>query len=227
MALQVNRIAFELFGAPTEEMVETHFEQRCGGCVSGNVSANAVIDSIGAHHHGQSVPANQALDPALNILIAGEHGLSLHRNRVHIGSIRGKRLCRGALRTFAQPVEQQRRGFLAFVANDCVKRLEPFLQFLRVNAPRFRSKTVIHNFLPLTSKVECMKVYFVRTSFCITPAIATSFGLTSRPGLLARCSARSCRILRRVGEIPSVRLRHSQQHTGLPSKRKRVRHSTT
>ena len=72
VSLEINRVAFKLVGASAEEMVEADFKQRRGGSIRGNVAANAVVHAIGANHHGQGIPADQALDAALDFLIAGE-----------------------------------------------------------------------------------------------------------------------------------------------------------
>src|SRR6202035_5084357 len=104
----------ELLRASPEEMVEAHFEERSRRGICGNMAANAVVDSIGAHHHGQRVPADQALDPALDLLVAGKDSLLVRGNRVHVWSIRGERRSdTQRLRACAEAVEQERRGFLA------------------------------------------------------------------------------------------------------------------
>ncbi len=79
MSLQVNGVAFEFVGAPAEEMVEADFVQSRGGGVRGDVPADAVIDAIGSNHHRQSVPPDQALDAALDFLIARKDGLIFRR----------------------------------------------------------------------------------------------------------------------------------------------------
>src|SRR2546429_1524378 len=60
VALKVDRIALESFGAPAEKMVEAHLVERRGGCIGGDMPADIVLDAICAHHHGQGVPANRS-----------------------------------------------------------------------------------------------------------------------------------------------------------------------
>ena len=70
-----------------EEMVKADLEQ-CGlRRVSGNVAADVVLDAIRAHHHGQRVPADDALDAPLNFLVAGEGWLPVIRNGVDVGRV--------------------------------------------------------------------------------------------------------------------------------------------
>jgi len=91
MALKINRIALELLSSPPEEVVEADLEEGCGRGIGGNMAANAVVDSIGAHHHGQGVPADQAFDPALNLLVAGKDCLFFCGNGVDVRCIRRER----------------------------------------------------------------------------------------------------------------------------------------
>ena len=91
MALEVDGVAFEIFAAGAEEMVEADFIKSGGGGVRGDVAADVVLDAIGADDHGQRVPANQALDAALELLIAGEQRLEAGGNRVDVRSVGGER----------------------------------------------------------------------------------------------------------------------------------------
>src|SRR5580700_7377339 len=89
--LKINNVAFELGCARAEEMIEANFvEGRCRS-VSGNVAADVVLFAIRSHDHGDSVPSDQALDPALELLIAGEGRLELMRNRVYVRRGGGER----------------------------------------------------------------------------------------------------------------------------------------
>ena len=91
VALEVNRIAFKLVVARTEEMIESHFKQRRHRAVGRDMPADAVLFAVGAHHHGQRVPADQAFDPPLDLLVARQRHLLAHVNGVHVRRIRGER----------------------------------------------------------------------------------------------------------------------------------------
>src|SRR5260221_5663486 len=108
MSLEIYGVPFELRGARAEEMVEADFVERGGAGVGGDVAADVVLDAIGAHDHGERVPANEALDAALEFLIAGEKRLKAIGDRVGVRGVRGKRkinagnggVCAEALQNF-------------------------------------------------------------------------------------------------------------------------------
>src|SRR6266851_4927973 len=77
--------------ARAKEMIEADFVKRGGGGVGGDVAADVVLHAIGAHHHGQRIPANQALDAAFEFLIAGEKRLQAVGNGVGVRRIGRKR----------------------------------------------------------------------------------------------------------------------------------------
>ncbi len=106
-------------------MIEADFKQRRGGSVRGNVAADAVVHAVGANHHGQRVPANQALDAALDFLIAGEHGLLFQGNGIDVGSIRGEGVsrCRGIRAWPRSRSSRSARRFLAFLASLLRRRI--------------------------------------------------------------------------------------------------------
>src|SRR5579863_670242 len=133
-------------------MVEADFKQRRGGGERRNVAPNAVFDAVGAHHHGQSVPPDQALDAALDFLVARENGLLFKGNGVQVRSVRGegKRDAEG-LGVAAEPVQQSDRGFLAFFAYHLVKRLYPLLYFLGIYSENVGIRVAIHSFSPSRS----------------------------------------------------------------------------
>ena len=90
MALEVDRVAFEFVCAATEEVVEADFVERCGGSKGGDVAADIVLDAIGAHDHGECVPAYKTLDAALEFLVAGIARLQAMRDGVGVRSVGGE-----------------------------------------------------------------------------------------------------------------------------------------
>ncbi len=91
VALEIDSVAFKLFGARAEEMVEANFVESGGGSVGGDVAADVVLHAVGANDHGQSVPANKALDAALEFLVAGEERLEAGGDRVGVRRVGGER----------------------------------------------------------------------------------------------------------------------------------------
>ena len=58
-----------------KKMIEPHFIKRRRRSVRRNVPADVVLHAVRAHHHRQRVPADQALDPPLQLLIPGKQRL--------------------------------------------------------------------------------------------------------------------------------------------------------
>ena len=65
VTLEVNHVRRPLRRAAAEEMVEAHLVKRGAGGIGGNVPAHAGVTAVGVDHHGHGVPANVALDAAL------------------------------------------------------------------------------------------------------------------------------------------------------------------
>src|SRR5262245_49022605 len=87
MALKINLVAVEAaLAAAAEEVVEADLVEVGGRGESGNVPADAGEIAIGASDHGQRVPADEALDAALQLALAGVTWLPLVRNRVDVRS---------------------------------------------------------------------------------------------------------------------------------------------
>ena len=71
VALEVDEVAGLVAVVGAEEVVEADFEQSGEGGVGGNMAADAGVLLVLAMDHGQRVPADQALDAALERAIAG------------------------------------------------------------------------------------------------------------------------------------------------------------
>src|SRR5215831_7985861 len=89
--LEVDDIAVARLGPRLKEMVEGDFVKSGGRSKCGNVTANALLDFVRANHHGEGIPAHQALNATLHLLTAGKRRLLPRRNGVLIGSSCGKR----------------------------------------------------------------------------------------------------------------------------------------
>ena len=79
VALEINEVAVAAFGLRLKEMIESDLVQRCRRGEGGDVAADAFLNLVGTHHHGQRVPAHQALDAAFHLLAAGERRLLRRR----------------------------------------------------------------------------------------------------------------------------------------------------
>src|SRR5579863_7090348 len=134
-------------------MVEADFKQSRGGGERRNVAPNAVVDAVGAHHHGQGVPPDQALDAALDFLIAREDGLLFKGNGVEVRSVRSEgKSDAERLSVAAKPVQQSDGGILSFFAYYLVEGFNPLLYFLRVHAQYVDVGVSVHvSLLPCTT----------------------------------------------------------------------------
>ena len=67
-----------------EEVVEPHLVQAGRGGVGGDVAADPQPRPVGPGHHHRGVPPDVGPDPPLDVLVAGEPGLALGRDRVDV-----------------------------------------------------------------------------------------------------------------------------------------------
>ena len=86
MTLKVNHIRRRISVTAPEKMIERNLIKRGAGGISGNMSADAVMDSVGLNHHRHGVPADIALDAPLYFPVSGIGRLFLYRDGVDIGS---------------------------------------------------------------------------------------------------------------------------------------------
>ena len=68
-----NEVAGVAVVGAAEKMIEAYIVQGGAGGKAGNMSAQALVVIIAAHHHGQRVPAHQRADAALHEDITGHH----------------------------------------------------------------------------------------------------------------------------------------------------------
>jgi hypothetical protein len=67
-----------------EEVVEAHLVEAGRGRVGGDVPADPQPGPVGAGDHDRRVPPDVGADPPFHVLIAGEPGLALGRDRVDV-----------------------------------------------------------------------------------------------------------------------------------------------
>ena len=89
--LEINHVAVAVASLAFEEVVERHFVESRRRGVGRDVAADPVRVAIGADHHRHRVPADEALDPPLDLLAAGERGLLVGRDGVDVGRDRRER----------------------------------------------------------------------------------------------------------------------------------------
>ena len=91
VTLVVDEVGGLRLGGGPEEVVEPHLVEGRGRRVGRDVPADAVRLAVGAHHHRQRVPADEALQPLLEVAVAGIGGVLLGRDGVDVGRVRGER----------------------------------------------------------------------------------------------------------------------------------------
>ena len=91
MPLKIDLIAGEIVAAAADEVVHRHLDERRRRGEGGDVPTDALVLAIGADDHRHRVPADHALDPALDLPVAGEERLLVGRDRVDVGGGGGER----------------------------------------------------------------------------------------------------------------------------------------
>ena len=119
-----------------EEVVEGHFVQRGGRGEGGDMPADAAAELVGADDHRHGVPADDALDAAFDLAVAGVCGLEFDRNGVDIrrGGAGGEGHA-DAEGPFAEFFQQELCPFPPLGLADEVERLQPFRRFLGIVIP--------------------------------------------------------------------------------------------
>ena len=113
VALEVDDVAVVVVALAAEEVVEADLVERRGRGVGRDVAADALFGLVRAHHHGQRVPADEALDAALDLAAARERRLLVGGNRVDVGRVGGERKLDAALPRVDRSSSRSRRPTLA------------------------------------------------------------------------------------------------------------------
>src|SRR5262249_52012216 len=144
VALKVDKVTRLAFVSGVKEVVETDFEQRGQGGIGRDVPADALILLILAVDHRHRVPANEALDAALEGAIAGDGDLLFHRDRIEIRGVKlNRNVYAGLASAFGKRFQQLRAAVCAFLVNDLVKGFNPLCDLLGVRLYRYR-KFLVH-----------------------------------------------------------------------------------
>src|SRR3954470_5649368 len=131
VSLEVNDISIAALGTGSQEVVERHFVQGCRRSVGRNVTANAFLQLVGADDHGQSVPADQALDAALHLLTSRKGRLLAGWNRVLVRSGGGERkiYARGTASMQRELLQQPSGAVGPAFRQHIVERVKPLPSF--------------------------------------------------------------------------------------------------
>src|SRR5450631_207499 len=174
MALEVNQIAVSGFGLRLQEMIERNFVQRGRRSESRNVTANAALDLVGPHHHGQGIPAHQALDAALHFLAARKGRLLPGSDRVLVRGSRGKGkvYAGGAAGVQRKLLQQASSPLRATLGQHIIQRIQPLPGFENFHSVGLRLSHVW--FSPSMNTEPSMIVNY--PEFCWLAGPATKYG---------------------------------------------------
>ncbi len=130
VALEVDQVAAVLFGRCLEEVVEADVVQRRAGGEGGDVTAEVRVRQVGAHDHGQRIPAYQRANAAFHEQVAGHACFVGDGNGVAIRRGDGVgQLGAAACGQFAHPGHQVVSAFFTLAVEDGLEGVQPFLGF--------------------------------------------------------------------------------------------------
>ena len=131
MRLEVHQVV----GA--EEMVEADLEQIRRRGVARDVAAELGVRAVGAHHHGERVPAHDRREAAFQLEVAGKLRLVGERDRVLVRRVEDRRQRHAPHARMVQQLAQQEGGALAaFGAHQRVEGLQPLARLGRIGVRR-------------------------------------------------------------------------------------------
>ena len=130
MALEVDKVATVFGGGGLEEVVEADVVERGAGGEAGDVATQVRISEVGAHHHGQGVPAHQGANAAFHEQVARHACFVGYRDGVAVrrgDGVGQLRAAAGGELTHAG--HQIVSAIFTFTVDDRFKRVQPFLGF--------------------------------------------------------------------------------------------------
>ena len=141
VALEINQIARFVAVTGVEEVVESDFEQGGERRIGRDVAADAGIFLVLAMHHGHRIPADQALDAALQLAVAGIRNFFRGRNGIQVGRVElDGDIDAGRSRVLDDCANQFSALVGAFLVHDLIERLNPFGDFFFVVCFRLNRK---------------------------------------------------------------------------------------
>ena len=128
--LEIDEVAGLIAVARVEKVIEANFQQRRQRGVGRDVAADPGILFVLAMHHGHRVPADQALDAALQKAIAGIRDFFFNRNGVDVRRVQLHRNLDARLAgAIHQRGEQIAATIVAVLVDDLIEGFEPFGNF--------------------------------------------------------------------------------------------------
>jgi hypothetical protein len=117
-----------------EEVIERDLVQRRARRVRRDVAADSLLLAVCTHHHRHRVPTHEALDAALELLVAGIRRLLLDGDRVDLRRVRGERDAHAAAQRVELELAQQALdAFRPLAPQDVVEGVEPIARLRLVD----------------------------------------------------------------------------------------------
>ena len=136
VALEEDQVAVVFFGGGVPEMGQADVVEDGSGGEGGDVAADIGV-LVGTDHHGHGVPAHVVVNLDLDVGIARILGLLVDRDGVDVLGVGRVRQINAFFAGLGNQALDQVVGALrAFVVDDAVERLHPFLGFLCVGVER-------------------------------------------------------------------------------------------
>ena len=168
MPLEEHLVAGLAVVLAAEEVVEPDLVQAGRRRVGRDVAADAEPWPVGPGHHDGGVPPDVGADPALDVLVAGEPGLALGRDRVDVvGAAQPGHADLLLAGTLQQPEHHVARAVAAAGADHAVERLHPLTGLVRVDIGQLGGQPVTDDGVTLASgghEVSSPSVLVVRRS---------------------------------------------------------------
>ncbi len=131
--LEIHQVGTALRRVAAEEVVEAHLEQVGGGSEARDVTAELGVRAVGAHHHGERVPADDRGEPLLDGEVAREWRLLMRRDGVAVRRVEPRaRLHIERAGEFRQPRHHVAGALLARARDQGVERVEPLPRLGRI-----------------------------------------------------------------------------------------------
>src|SRR4029077_18595425 len=130
MPLKIDDVAFAILAAGAKEMIEGDLVKRGRRSIGGNVAANSRLLAIGAHNHGERIPASETFDAPLDFLISGIRRLGAGGNGVYVRGVgRERQGDAGFGRMLLHALKNLCSSFAAMLLENKIQGVEPFPQF--------------------------------------------------------------------------------------------------
>ena len=130
MTLEINNVAVAVLPLGFEKMIEADLVEGGRRSVGRNMATDPRLGTIGPHHHGHGVPANDRFDPPLDRPVSRIWNFVPLGDGVDIRRVGGKRQAHpGLLRVAVHPFQQMAHPFGPFVLQNGDQRFDPLLKF--------------------------------------------------------------------------------------------------